>query len=79
MFIFVGKCHCTMYLAPYRGDLLSLETIKRIQEAKSKGPLFSIFKPLFLFQDSVYKLGRILLECIQRAQARNKKSQTRGF
>lgn len=57
MFIFVGKCHCTMYLAPYRGDLLSLETIKRIQEAKSKGPLFSIFKPLFLFQDSVYKLG----------------------
>lgn len=70
------KCYCATYLAPYSQDHFSLETIKRIQETKSKSLLFSIFKPLSLFQDSVYKLERILLECIQRAQARNSKSQT---
>lgn len=66
----------TTYLTSSSQDHLALETIKRIQETKSKSLLFSIFKPLYLFQDLVYKLGRILLECIQRAQARNKKSQT---
>lgn len=73
MFILFGQT--PLYWEPCCQDLLSLETIKRIQETKSKGLLFSIFKPLFLFQASVYKLKRIFLECIQRAGARNKKSQ----